>query len=72
MKQKYAETQRKLYQEVQLKIWNKGLTMDDERVKNDIRKDKIAKDFNYKLLRFWKFDIKNNLNVIVEELKKYK
>jgi very-short-patch-repair endonuclease len=35
---KSHETQKKMYQSGELKIWNKGLTMDDERVKNNIEK----------------------------------
>ena len=38
LKRKSAETQHKLHQEGKLKIWNKGLTIDDERVKNNIEK----------------------------------
>lgn len=35
---KSHETQKKMYKSGELTIWNKGLTMDDERVKNNIEK----------------------------------
>lgn len=38
MKQKSAETQHKLHQEGKLNVWNKGLTIADARVKNNINK----------------------------------
>jgi very-short-patch-repair endonuclease len=38
-------------------------------VGNDIRKNLIAKDNNYKLLRFWETDIKNNPEYIIKKLK---
>jgi hypothetical protein len=39
-------------------------------VSNDIRKNKIAENKNIKLLRFWELDINNNLDSVIEILKK--
>lgn len=38
-------------------------------VGNDVRKNLIAKNYNYKLLRFWESDINNNPNKVIEILK---
>ena len=40
-----------------------------ESVKNDIRKNKLAKDNGYKLIRIWESQIHNNLYEVVESLK---
>ena len=39
-------------------------------IENDKIKNKWASDNNYKLLRFWEYDINNNVSQIVETLKK--
>jgi len=39
-------------------------------LKRDQEKNKWASDNNYKLLRFWEYDINNNVSQIVETLKK--
>ncbi len=49
LKQKSADTQRKLYQEGKLTIWNKGLTIEDERVKNNIEKVLASPDRGKKI-----------------------
>lgn len=49
LKQKSADTQRKLHQEGKLTIWNKGLTIEDERVKNNIEKVLASPDRGKKI-----------------------
>jgi very-short-patch-repair endonuclease len=39
-------------------------------VANDIKKDRLAEDKNYKLLRFWETDIKTNKEEVIKILKK--
>ena len=39
-------------------------------IENDKIKNKWAFDNNYKLLRFWEYDINNNLSQVIETLKK--
>jgi very-short-patch-repair endonuclease len=44
--------------------------MQVKNVKNDIRKNGIASDNGYKLLRFWEMDINENTETVKETLKR--
>jgi len=43
----------------------------EQTIKNDKKKNKVAKENNITLLRFWEYDIKNNLDDVVSKLKNF-
>lgn len=40
----------------------------ERNIKNDLRKNKLAIDLSYKLIRIWEYDINNNLELVKERL----